>query len=315
MKYCRPIKTIFIGTPDFGVPSLRALINDQEIDVALVITQPDMPVGRKQIITASPVKQVALENQLKVLQPEKIKTIVDQIRQIAPDVIIVIAYAQIIPKSILDIPKLGCVNLHGSLLPKYRGAAVIQAPILNGDQSSGLTLIKMDEGIDTGPIISQVKIKLDSHENGDSLYNKLSAISADFLVDSIKKYADEKIKPIPQADTAETTYFSKIKKADGLIEWHKSAAEIERFIRAMHAWPSAWTWHQGKQVKIIEVQQTPIEMNAYKPGKTFIYNHGLAVQCGHDSLIIKKIQMEGKKVLTAEEFIRGNSNFVGAILS
>jgi len=314
MKYYKSNKVVFIGTPDFGVSSLRALINDKEFDVALVISQPDMPVGRKQIITASPIKQVALEHKIKILQPKKIETIKDEIIQINPDIIVVIAYAQIIPKSILNIPKFGCVNLHGSLLPRYRGAGVIQAPIINGDQYSGLTLIEMDEGLDTGSIITQLKIKLNNNETAETLYDKLSDKSASLVIDSLKEYTGGKLKSIPQ-DKTKTDYIGKIKKSDGLIEWSKSAKEIERFTRAMYSWPSAWTWHQGKQVKILEVQQKTIEINTYKPGKTFIYNSGLAVQCGVDSLIIKKIQIEGKKVLSAEDFMRGNNNFVGTILS
>ncbi len=314
MKYYKPIKTVFIGTPDFGVPSLRALIKNKRFDVNLIITQPDMPAGRKQIITASPVKQVATDYKIKILQPKKIKTIKDELTEINPKIIVIIAYAQIIPKDILDIPKFGCMNLHGSLLPKYRGAGVIQAPIVNGDEYSGLTLMKIDEKLDTGPIIAQLKIKLDNQETSETLYDKLSTKSADFLLDSLEKYIDGEIKPIPQNET-EASYIGKIKKSDGLIEWNKPAEKIEKFVRAMYPWPSAWTWHKGKQVKILEVQQKTIEIDTYKPGKTFIYNHGLAVQCGQDSLIIKKLQIEGKKILTAEDFMRGNSDFVGTILS
>jgi methionyl-tRNA formyltransferase len=307
------IKVIFVGTPEFAIPSLQSLLRNTDFKVEAVITQPDMPVGRKQVLTAPPVKLLAQECGIPVLQPQKISQITDQIRALQPDVIVVVAYAQIIPESILNIPKYGCVNVHGSLLPKYRGASVIQAAILNNESKSGITIMLMDTNLDTGPILSQTEISLDKNITADQLYDQLSALGGKNLTHTLKEYISGKIKPQAQ-DNSQASYVRQLKKQDGLIDWTKSAAEIECFIRAMNGWPSAWTWVKGKQLKIINVQRQPIEINAQKPGKTFTYNNGLAVQCGQDSLIIFGLQIEGKKEMTTQEFLNGNKDFVGSIL-
>ena len=243
---------------------------------------------------------------------EKIQ-IKDQIRALQPDIIMVVAYAQIIPKDILDIPKYGCLNIHGSLLPKYRGSAVIQAPLLNGDHETGITIMLMDEHLDTGPILRQIKIKIEPEETAQSLSNKLAKLGGNLSTTTIKDYLAGKIKPQAQNEN-QSNYVKKITKADGLIDWSKSAIEIERFVRAMNIWPSAWTWIKGKQLKIVKVQHQVIPINSQKIGKTFLYNKGLAVQCGQDALIVEKLQMEGKKELTSQEFLNGNKDFVGSIL-
>ena len=307
------IKVIFIGTPEFGAPTLEALINDKRFEIAAVITQPDMPVGREKILTAPPIKILGQKYNLSVLQPQKIQDIANEIKKLEPDIIAVIAYAQIIPEEILNLPKFGCLNLHGSLLPKYRGAAVIQAAILNNDKQTGLTVIKMDKDIDTGPILAQVALPITANDNYGSLYDKLAELAPSFFINTLIKYLSNEITPRAQQIT-QGNYVGQLKKSDGLINWSKSAEEIARFIRAMTPWPSAWTWWNGKQLKITAAQNKTIEINTYKSGKTFIYNSGLAVQCGQDALIIKKLQLEGKKELTSEEFIRGRQNFVGSIL-
>ncbi len=306
-------KIIFIGTSAFGLPAFQALINDSDFEIVLVITQPDKPAGRKQIITSSPIKIEAEKNNLTVLQPEQIMDIREKISLLKPDLIIAIAYAQLIPREILNIPKYGCLNLHGSLLPKYRGAAVIAAAILNGEPQTGLTVIKMDQGLDTGPILAQLAVAISDGETAGSLHDKLAAASRNFLISTVKKYLSGKIEPKPQ-DNALASYVKTLAKADGLVDWSKSAAELDRFIRAMTPWPCAWTWWNGQQLKIIAAQSQPIEINSYKPGKTFKYNRGLAVQCGRDALIIKKLQLEGKNELSSEEFLRGQKNFMGSVL-
>ncbi len=308
------IRTIFIGTPDFGIPAFNALIKDEQFEIIAVITQPDRPVGRKQILTSPPIKVEAIKHKIPVFQPKRIADLQSEIKNLKSGIIIVIAYAQLIPEEILNLPKFGCINVHGSLLPKYRGAAVIQAPILNGDKQTGVTIMKMDKGLDTGPILAQAEIKIESNETGDSLYDKLSQLGADLLINTLKKYIADKIKPQPQDET-KASFVKQLQKKDGLINWTESAEEIERFVRAMVSWPSAWTWLQNKRLKITAVQQQPIEINSYKPGKTFIYNNGLAVQCGKDALIIKKLQLEGKKEMTNDKFLQGHRNFVGSILN
>jgi methionyl-tRNA formyltransferase len=307
------IKIIFIGTAEFGLPAFEALTKDDNFEIVLVITQPDKPVGRKQVVTSSPIKIAAEKKNITILQPDHIIDIREKISLLKTDVIVVAAYAQIIPEEILNLPKYGCLNLHASLLPKYRGAAIIQAAILNGDEQTGLTIIKMDKGLDTGQILAQTIIKIENNDTAETLYDKLSAMGADFTVETIKKYLAGKITPREQ-DSSQASYVKVLKKSDGLIDWKKSAIEIERFIRAMNSWPMAWTWQDGKQVKIISAQNQPIEINSYKPGKTFKYNNGLAVQCGRDALIIKKLQFEGKSALESEEFLRGHENFIGAVL-
>lgn len=309
----KKIKTIFIGTAEFGLPAFTALIKDGDFEMVLVITQPDKPTGRKQIITPSPIKLAAEKNNITVLQPEQIMDIREKIALLKPDIIIVAAYAQLIPEEILNLPKYGCLNLHASLLPKYRGAAIIQAAILNGDAETGLSMIKMDKGLDTGPILAQTAVKIDKADTAGTLYDKLSGLSADFTIETIKKYLAGKITPKAQ-DSGLASYAKELTKSDGLINWSKPASSLEKFIRAMNPWPMAWTWLGGKQIKIISAQSQPLEINSYKPGKTFKYNSGLAVQCGRDALIINSLQLEGKNALESEEFLRGYKDFIGNTL-
>lgn len=306
-------KIIFIGTATFGLPAFNALAKTGDFEIVLAITQPDKPIGRKRIMTSSPIKIAAEKNNITILQPEHIADIREKIAMLKPDLIVVAAYAQIIPEEILNLPKYGCVNLHASLLPKYRGSAIIQAAILNGDKQTGLTIIKMDKKLDTGPILSQIAVDISDEDTAGTLCDKLSAASADFIVETIKKYINNKIEPKPQ-DNSQADFIKILGKADGLINWPKQADEIERFIRAMNPWPMAWTWWNGKQVKIISAQKKAIEINSYKPGKIFKYNNGLAVQCGQNALIIKNIQLEGKNALSSDEFLRGHQDFIGNML-
>ncbi|MFH0955833.1 MAG: methionyl-tRNA formyltransferase [Candidatus Falkowbacteria bacterium] len=307
------IRVIFIGTAEFGLPAFKALIKDSDFEIVLVITQPDKPIGRKQIVTSPPIKIAAEKNNITVLQPEYIIDIKEKISLLSPDLIVVAAYAQLIPEEILNLPKYGCLNLHASLLPKYRGAAIIQAAILNGDEQTGLTIIKMDKGLDTGPILAQITIDIGDKDTAGTLYDRLSGASANFLIETIKKYLAGKI-TLKAQSSGLTNYVKTLAKSDGLINWSKPAAYLEKFIRAMNPWPVAWTWLDGQQIKIISAQNRPIEINSYKPGKTFKYNAGLAVQCGRDALIIKSLQLEGKTALTSEEFLRGHKNFIGNTL-
>lgn len=309
----KKLRVIFIGTAEFGLPVFNALTKDENFKIVLVISQPDKPAGRKQIITSPPIKIAAEKKDITVLQPKYITDIKEKISLLKPDLIIAAAYAQLIPEEILNLPKYGCFNLHASLLPKYRGAAIIQAAILNGDGRTGLTVIKMDKGLDTGPILAQIAIDIKDEDTAGTLYDKLSEASADFMLAAIKKYLAGKITPKAQNSNI-ASYVKALTKSDGLINWSKPAINLEKFIRAMNPWPMAWTWLDGQQVKIISAQREPIEINSYKPGKTFKYNRGLAVQCGRDALIIKSLQLEGKNSLPSEEFLRGHKDFMGSIL-
>jgi methionyl-tRNA formyltransferase len=313
------LKIIFAGTPDFAIPVFRALIADADFEIAAVITQADKPIGRKQELTPPPVKIVALENNLKVLQPEKIKDIKDALAALKPDFIVVIAYGQIIPQAILDIPKYGCINIHASLLPRWRGAAVIQAPILAGDKETGVTIMKMDKGLDTGPIIAQMKINLLKNETAETLHDELAKLGAMMLPETLKSFARGEMELKPQNEEL-VTYARELKKEDGKIDWSKPALEIERMVRAYTPWPSAFGQLQIKNyklqiVKILEVENIILTINKYKIGEVFLDNGKMAVQCGDNALVIKKLQLEGGKPLSAEEFLRGHADFVGSILS
>lgn len=317
------IKTIFIGTPDFAVPSLRALIKDDQFDIVGVITQPDKKIGRKQIVTPPPIKVEALKYKIEVFQPDKILNLPEMLREskqagLKSDIIVVAAYAQKLPEEILNLPKFGCVNVHASLLPKYRGAACIQAAIMNGDEKTGITIMKMNERLDAGQILAQEAILISPEDTSGSLFEKLAQLGAKILIPTLKKYINGEIKPIAQ-NNLKSSYVGLLKKEYGKINWKKTASELERFIRAMNPWPSAFTEFRIKNlefriIKILEVEHEPLKINKYKIGEVFLYNGKIAVQCGQNSLVIKKLQLEGKKAMTSEEFLRGNKNFVGITL-
>lgn len=322
------INIIFIGTAMFGVPSFKALINEPDFNICLVITQPDHPAGRKQALRPSPVKEVALDHKIPILQPNSIIDITQDLADRRADLIVLIAYAQLLPKVILKIPKFGAINLHGSLLPRYRGAACVPWPIINGDKTTGVSFIKMSNKYDTGPILAQSEIPIEDNDTVGSLSTKLSELGAGIIVPTIKDYIVGKIAPREQNEN-EANYVSQLTKADGQIDWARNAVEIERFIRAMQPWPGAFGEVQSdppappgadrrqagkckvKSFKIIEVGHRPIEINEHQPGILFEHNHELAIQCGQNSLIINKIQPSGKKPITGIEFLRGYTNLVG----
>lgn len=303
------IKVLFLGTPSFAIDSLAGLLNDLFFDVIGVITQPDRPVGRSQELIMPPVKRFALEHALQVYQPNKVRDFATEIKNLNPDIIVVVAYGQIIPEQILAIPKYGCINVHGSLLPKYRGAAVVQAPIMNGDTETGVTIMLMDAGLDTGPILSQEKIILDRKETTATLFPKLSRLGATLLIPTLKKYTSEQIFPKAQ-DAALASKVGLLRKEHGRIDWSKSTTDIERLVRAMYPWPVAWTKWNDKTLKIIDVRHTQLNINQYEPGETFMHGNDLAIQCGINSLIIMQLQLEGKAAMKSTDFLLGNSKIV-----
>lgn len=312
----QPIKTIFIGTPDFGVPALQSLVNDPHFAILGVITQTDKKVGRKQVLTPTPIKMEAENHNIPVYQPVKIRDFpLDNFKDI--DLIVVVAYAQIIPKTILGLPKYGCINIHGSLLPKYRGAACIQAAILNGDSETGITIMQMDEGLDTGAIIWQEKIKIDNTDTTGVIFDKLSALGGQILPSILLKYIAGELKPQSQ-DDSKSSYVGMLKKTDGRIDWTKSAVELERFVRAMTPWPGAFALANLKlqmvNLKILAVENEILNLNIHTPGTLFVNNNKLCIQCGKDTLAIKQLQLEGKKTLTDKEFLNGHQNLIGTIL-
>ena len=309
------IKVIFIGTPDFGLPSLCALTNEDSFKIVMVITQPDRPVGRSQKTVAPSIKQEALRLGLYISQPEKIKAIMAEIKKLAPDVIVVVAYAQIIPEEILNLPKYGCINLHGSLLPKYRGASVIQAAIMNGDRETGVTVMKMDKTLDTGPIIYQATSLIAPSETAETLSAKLAKLSGEIIVPTLKAYISGKIKPTPQ-DANLSSYVPVLKKSDGQLDWNKSAEELERLIRALQPWPGTYAKikESGEILKITKVAPHFFDLNDQPVGKIFHYKNKLTVQTGRDALIIERLQLAGKKEVSADEFLNGHREILGATL-
>lgn len=304
-----------MGTPDFAVPVLESLIASSYSLIA-VITQPDKEVGREQKLVYLPVKKLALEYNISVYQPEKLDHETEQkISSLSPDLIAVAAYGQIIPKSILDIPKYGSINVHASLLPKYRGASPIQAAILAGEKETGITIMLMDEKMDHGPILAQKKIKIYNNETGESLHDRLAKLGAELLAETLPKWLKGKIKSKPQ-DHTKATFTKILTREDGHIDWTKSAEEIKCQIRAYYPWPGSWTMLNSKRLKIIQVSSLNSQLSVIKKfGKVFLTeNKELAIACGKGCLIIERLQLEGKKEMTAEEFLKGHSNITGTIL-
>ncbi len=302
-------KVIFMGTPDFAVPGLKALKSDNRFEIISVVTQEDKPVGRKQELLPTPVKKAALELGLPVLQPKRLKNIANELKDLAPDFIVVIAYGQILNEEVLNIPKVACINVHASLLPKYRGAACLQAPILNGDIETGVTIMLMDKGLDTGDILHQEKINLDGSETLEIVHDKLSELGARVLGNVLVDLAEEKIKPIKQDDGL-SSYVTVTYKKDGQINWSDSATVIERKIRAFTPWPGTFTYLSGKLVKIITAKEVSCENNL-NVGEIFSENKELLVKCGQNALLILELQLEGKKVTDSQSFLAGHKEVVG----
>lgn len=295
------MKLVFAGTTEFGIPTLEKLKKDHEL--VLVVTQPDKPFGRKQVLTPPPMKVWAEKNSIQVLQPVKIEEIAEELKKIQPDLLLVAAYGQIIPRSVLDIPKFGSINVHASLLPKYRGAAPIQAAILNGDNETGITLIQMDEKMDHGPVIAKQVERLNGNETYSELYNRLSQVAAELVANTLPDWFEGKIKPAEQIHV-HATYTKLLDRADGKIDWTTPAKEIGQRIRALNPEPGTWTTFDGKAVKIISAKvlsEAKIEL----PGKIYARSGELAVKCIDGSLIVESLQPEGKNVMSGKDFLNG----------
>ena len=298
-----------MGTPDFAVPGLKSLASDNRFEIVSIITQEDKPVGRKQELLATPIKKIALELGLPILQPRRLKDIANELQGLAPDFIVVIAYGQILTKAVLNIPKLACINVHASLLPKYRGAACLQAPILNGDQETGVTIMLMDKGLDTGDILRQEKISLAGDENLEIVHDKLSILGANILGDTLINFVEKKITPQKQDDSL-TSYVKVIDKKNGQIDWNNAAEIIERKVRAFTPWPGTFTYLAGKLVKIIKAKVAENNTDL-AIGQIFSEDKGLLVKCGQNALLILELQLEGKKVTDSQSFLAGHHDIIG----
>ncbi|MDO4478239.1 MAG: methionyl-tRNA formyltransferase [Lachnospiraceae bacterium] len=300
------MNVVFMGTPDFASGILKAL-HEAGYTISGVVTQPDKPVGRKKEPVAGPVKQEALAIGCPIFQPVKVRTpeSVEEVAAMKPDLIVVAAFGQIIPKSILDMPKYGCINVHASLLPDYRGASPIQRAILDGRKETGVTIMRMNEGLDTGDIISKVVIPIDQEETGGSLFDKLAEAGAKLLLDTIPTIVDGTATYEPQPEKSPTPYAAMLTKAMGRIDWTQSAEEIERQVRAMNPWPSAYSTLDGKGFKIWKAHVEKPDMEG-EPGSILRQDRkGLYVQTGHGVLCIDEVQMESRKRMTTADFFRG----------
>lgn len=307
------MKVIFMGTPDFSVGTLEALMEAGH-EVTLVVTQPDKPKGRGKAMQYTPVKETALAHGIEVYQPAKIRETecVEYLKKYEADIMVVVAFGQILTKEILDMPKYGCVNVHASLLPKYRGAAPIQWAVINGEKVSGVTTMRMDEGIDTGDMILKEEVELDSEETGGSLFERLAKTGAELCIKTLTAIEDGTATYTPQ-DNAQATHTKMIKKQLGEIDFTKSAEEIERLIRGLNPWPSAYTHWNGKTLKIWKASVLEKE-SGKEPGTTEVGKNTIAVQTGKGMLQLEEIQLEGKKRMQTDAFLRGVSLETGMLL-
>lgn len=311
-----------MGTPDFAVGTLKALVEAGH-EVAAVVTQPDKPKGRSKELVFSPVKQEAVKLGIEVLQPEKARNeeFIEKLRTYEADIFVVVAFGQLLPKSIIDMPRFGCVNVHASLLPEYRGASPIQWAVIDGCEYSGVTTMKMDEGLDTGDILLVKKVKLDKKETGGSLFDRLSIVGAELLIETLKGLEEGTITPVKQ-DDSKSSYVTMLKKSMGELDFSKPAHDIECLIRGLNPWPSAYTYYDGRMIKIWKAFVMNAceadDFDSYKEApcgsivkitKEYIY-----VKTGKDILVIESLQPEGKKRMDTAAYLRGCRMSEGAVL-
>ena len=296
---------VYMGTPDFAVPALEKLIEAGH-KITAVVTQPDRQRGRGKEVLYSPVKECALKHDIPVFQPVKIKSpeAVAQLRTYQADIFVVAAFGQILSKEILEMPRYGCVNIHASLLPKYRGAAPIQWAVINGEDKTGVTIMQMDEGLDTGDIIVQREVLIAQEETGESLFEKLSVLGADLLVETLDGiWRDDVVKR--KQDASLSTYARMLKKEDGRIDWSRTSKQIEQQIRGMNSWPSAYTMWNGKTLKIWKAQWNQ-SVHAHAPGTILtVEKESISIACGEGVIKILELQLEGKKRMPVKDFLLG----------
>lgn len=315
------MKVVFFGTPNFAIPTLERLLAHPNFEVLAAVTQPDKRRGRGNQTTASPVKSAAQSRQIPVFSPQRIKKdpqTLNQLRDLDADVFVVIAYGQILSQEILDIPRLGCINVHGSILPKYRGAAPINWCLYHGETQTGITTILMDAGMDTGAMLLKVTIPIELSDNAPNLADKLARLGADLLIETLVKWENQEITPIPQ-DNAEATYAPLIQKSDYVIDWHKSAIALHNQVRGF--FPNCTTSFRGQLLKILAtvpldaVDAVPLS-NSHAPGTVvdIIKGMGAAIQTGTGMLLLKEVQLAGKKPQSGTDFVNGNRLTVGEVL-
>jgi methionyl-tRNA formyltransferase len=306
-----------MGTPEFAVPSLRALV-EEGYEVVAVCTQPDRKAGRGQRLVSSPVKQAALSLGLQVIQPESLRDPVEiqRLRDIGPEMVVVAAYGKLLPPEVLAIPRFGCLNVHPSLLPRHRGPSPVAAAILSGDAVTGVTIMLLDEGVDSGPILNQREVPILEDDTTGSLISRLANIGAQLLIETVPLWVEGKIAAKAQ-DESQATYSRAIDKDDGRINWQLSATELWRRVRAFEPWPGSYTWWGGKRLKVCKVVPLDVELHV-EPGEVVALPAGLPVKVGVGTgkgvLGLVTVQLEGKRQMSADEFIHGHRTFIGSKL-
>jgi methionyl-tRNA formyltransferase len=311
------LRIIFMGTPEIACESLQALIRSGCFQIPAVVCQPDQPKGRGLQVQAPPVKDLALREKITVLQPESVRdeNFVQELGRLRPDLIVVTAYGQILPKAILDLPPHGCLNLHTSLLPRYRGAAPIQWALLNGDAETGVTLMKMDAGMDTGGILVQEKTAIRPADTAQTVHDRLGRMGAELLVKTIPEYVAGHVQPRPQP-AAEASYAPKIRKQDGQIDWKQSAEAIWNRVRAMVPWPGAFTFlPAGPRPQLLKIWAAEVAVQPGEPGQVLCADKsGILVGCGSGALRLCSVQREGARRMSAGEFLTGHPLARGQML-
>ena len=307
-------KIIFLGTPQFAVPALEALI-DEGYEILAVVTQPDRPKGRGQKLTPSPVKVLAQENNLQILQPERLDdSFLDILLSLRPDLLVVVAFGQIIPGRVLGSAKWGGINVHASLLPRYRGSAPIQWAIINNEKKTGLTIMRMDEGLDTGPMFVQQEVDVLEGETAGQLHDRLSSLAPGLLIKTLQGLAQGTIEEKKQ-DGSLATYAPKLKKEQGLIRWSWPSERLCGLIRGLDPWPGAFTYYEGKMLKLFSCFLRDVRRGSSVPGRIKgLTGKGLEIETGKGSVIVGEIQSPGKKRMPVREFLKGRQLSPGSIL-
>ncbi len=306
-------RIVFMGSPEYAVPCLEAL--QAHYTVILVITQPDQQQGRGREISISPVKAAALSHRLDIWQPVSLRTkaVIQQLEDLQPDLYVTAAIGHILTSRVLEIPLYGCINVHASLLPRWRGASPISAAILHGDHETGVTLMKTDPGLDTGPILAQTRCPIEPDDTTSSLTARLARLGADLLLDTLPRWLAGEIAPQPQPAEG-ATYCHRLEKQDGEIDWRQPAAFIERMIRAYTPWPGSYTFYRGQRLNVLWARALAVEKTGHTPGTVFGSDNQIVVQTGQGVLALQTVQLAGKRPLEIDAFCRGQRDLIGVVL-
>ena len=307
------LRIAFMGTPEYSVPTLQSLISFGH-DIRAVYTQPPRPAGRGKKNKVSPVQSLAELNGLTVKSPHSLKTDEEQeyFEKLGLDAAIVVAYGLILPKTFLEVPRLGCINIHASLLPRWRGAAPIQRAIMAGDTKTGVTIMQMDEQLDTGPIFTTSEVEITDQTTSETLHQSMANLGACIINKTLKDINSKNLRAIEQS-TSGISYADKLSRDEGYVDWNKSAEEIEKLVRALYPWPGAWTEIDGSRIKIFESKVIPASKQTFPPGT--IIDNKLTISCGRNSLRLVRLQKQGKKIMNTEEYLNGNPISKGTNLS